>query len=189
MKSSTQGFVYIATSLDGFIAREDHSIDWLMKYPRDPENKGFENFTAAMDAIVMGRGTFTTICDIYKDTTNPEDIIYKKHIYVISSSLNPTAIPEIFKDKVTVLNMSPQQVMDYLHELGLQKVYVDGGQLVQAFIREGLISEIILTQVPILIGRGKRLFGAIPDDIDLVLVKSETNPQGFVQSRYQLLNK
>jgi dihydrofolate reductase len=69
----------------------------------------------------------------------------------------------------------------------VRRVYVDGGQVVQAFLRAGLIEDMVITTVPVLIGAGRPLFGALPHDLPLRLVASRAFPSGLVQSTYRLL--
>jgi dihydrofolate reductase len=70
---------------------------------------------------------------------------------------------------------------------GVRRVYVDGGRLVQSFLREGLIEDMVITTVPVLIGAGRALFGELPEDLNLALVASRSFPSGLVQSTYRLL--
>jgi dihydrofolate reductase len=76
--------------------------------------------------------------------------------------------------------------MAELDRQGVHRVYVDGGQLVQSFLRDGLVADMVITTVPVLIGSGRRLFGALQQDIDLKLVSSCSFPSGLVQSTYRL---
>jgi len=66
------------------------------------------------------------------------------------------------------------------------RVYIDGGQVIQSFLREGLVADIVITTVPVLLGSGKPLFGALNGDIDLTLLSSRSFPSGLVQSHYRL---
>lgn len=170
----------MALSLDGFVSRRDHSLDWLMKYGADESDKSFELFTKGMDALVMGSGTYKTVLGFDRWP-------YKMPVYVMSGTLSPDEVPDSLKDKVRIKASNPEEIMRFLYDKGLERVYVDGGKLVQSFIAKGLIEEITLTQIPILIGDGKRLFGAIQKDIDLELIKSTPLKFGFVQSHYRLL--
>ena len=78
--------------------------------------------------------------------------------------------------------------MQLLYKKGLKKAYIDGGKLVQSFINDGFVKEITLTQIPILIGQGKRLFGELDKDIDLKLINSKPMKFGFIQNHYEVLN-
>jgi dihydrofolate reductase len=76
--------------------------------------------------------------------------------------------------------------MKELERQGVRRAYIDGGQLVQSFLREGLIADMVITTVPVLIGAGRPLFGALPEDRDLTLLASRSFPSGLVQSSYRL---
>ncbi|QUS55279.1 dihydrofolate reductase family protein [Pseudovibrio brasiliensis] len=174
------GHVFIATSLDGFVAREDHGLDWLMKQPNTGEDHGYDEFIAGVDGLVMGRGSYETILSFEKWP-------YSKPVVVLSRTLQQTDVPEVLRDKVRVTSSDPSEVMAELSAEGWSKAYVDGGKVVQSFIRAGLIEDIILTQIPILIGRGLRLFGEVVADIDLELISSRSFKSGLVQSHYRLM--
>jgi len=177
----TTGHVYIATSLDGFVAREDRTLDWLMKQPTEGEDYGYDAFIDSVDGLVMGRGSYETVLTF-------ESWIYTKPVLVMSATLSPDDIPEHLKDKVEITNeTNPEKVMSHLAGKGWKRAYVDGGRLVQSFMRAGLVDDITLTLIPILIGRGIRLFGDIEHDIDLELLASQSYGSGLVMNRYKVL--
>ncbi|MGW9686903.1 dihydrofolate reductase family protein [Flagellimonas sp. 2504JD1-5] len=174
------GYVFMASSLDGFVAREDNSLDWLMKYGVDENDNSFEEFTNQMDVLVMGSGTFKTVLGFNQWP-------YKMPTFVISGTLAQADVPKSLQNKVTIKNLNPIELMQFLYKEGFKKAYVDGGKLVQSFINKGLICEITLTQIPILIGKGKRLFGEIEKDIDLELINSKRMKFDFVQNHYRVV--
>lgn len=176
------GYVFMASSLDGFVARQDNSLDWLMKYGIDENDTSFEEFTKNIDVLVMGSGTFKTVLGF-------EQWPYKMPVYVMSRRLTQDDVPEALQNQVTIKALNPKELMLFLYKKGLNNAYIDGGKLVQSFINDGLIKEITLTQIPILIGQGKRLFGEIDTDIDLELITSKPMKFGFIQNHYQVLNK
>lgn len=175
-----KGYVFMASSLDGFVAREDHNLDWLMKYDTGGEDQGYNSFIANIDALVMGSGSFRTVLSF---NTWP----YQLPVYVMSTSLTHKDVPEDLRDKVFIVNSSPKELMHILYEKGLKKIYVDGGQIVQSFIQNKLVDEITITLIPILIGKGKRLFGDVEKDIDLELLHSKSFKIGFVQNHYKVI--
>lgn len=175
----TSGHVFIATSLDGFIARKDRQIDWLEKQRMADEDHGYDDFVELVDGIVMGRGTFETVRAF-------DPWPYQKPVVVMSGSLAPGDIPGALRGAVTVSDLSPAGVMEDLAARGWDRAYVDGGALVQSFLREGLIRDIVLTVAPVLIGEGIRLFGEVDHDIDLDLRGFQAFPSGLVQCRYQI---
>lgn len=187
----TTGHVYIATSLDGFVARSDHSLDWLTKQPTSEGqgDMGYAAFMASVDGLVMGRGSFTNLLGLLDlgPEGDAEAWPYKKPVVVVSRSLKAGDVPAALRERVRIVDLEPAALMDHLAEQGWSRAYVDGGLLVQSFLRAGLIEDMILTTIPILIGVGKRLFGELPGDIDLELVRSEAFENGMVQSHYRLL--
>lgn len=175
----TTGHVFIATSIDGYIARSDGDIDWLLARDDPAEDHGYEAFIADKEMIVMGRGT-------YEKALSFDSWAYEQPVLVLSQQLAGTPVPEALQGKLRFSSLSPAQTMEELARQNIRKVYVDGGQLVQSFLRAGLIADIVLTTVPVLIGAGRPLFGTLPRDIDLALVSSRSFPSGLVQSTYQV---
>lgn len=175
-----RGHVFIAQSLDGFIARSDHELDWLEKQPVEGEEHGYGEFVEGMDGIVMGSNTF-------KQVKNFEIWPYEKPVVVLSQSLPPEAIPDRLADKVRLTRARPFRLMQALREEGWKNVYVDGGSVIQSFMRADLIREMTVTTVPILLGHGRRLFGALDRDVDLKLEEVHAFPSGLVTTRYTVL--
>ncbi|ARU04612.1 deaminase [Comamonas serinivorans] len=171
--------VFIATSLDGFIARPDGDIDWLLEHDDPAEDHGYDAFIADKDAIVMGRGTFEKVA-----TLSPWP--YALPVLVLSAQLAGTAAPASLAGQVSFSNSSPREALAQLAREGARRVYVDGGQVVQSFLREGLLTDLVITTVPVLIGAGRPLFGELAKDTELTLVASRSFPSGLVQSTYRL---
>lgn len=175
----TSAHVFIATSLDGFIARPDGDIDWLLQRDDPAEDHGYADFIADKDHIVMGRGTYEKVL-----TLGPW--AYDRPVLVLSQQLADAPVPQALQDKVRFSGGSPREVMNALAAQGVQRVYVDGGQLVQSFLRDGLIADMVISTVPVLLGSGRRLFGALSGDIDWTLLSSRSFASGLVQSSYRL---
>jgi len=174
------GHVFIATSLDGYIARPDGDIGWLLERDDPQEDHGYAAFSADKDAIVMGRGSYDKVATF---DTWP----YDRPVLVLSRQLAGTPVPANLSGKVRFADLAPLDAMRALAREGARRVYVDGGQVVQAFLRAGLIEDLVITTVPVLIGAGRPLFGELPRDRNLVLVASRSFPSGLVQSTYRLL--
>ncbi len=173
------GHVFIATSLDGYISRKDGEIDWLLSRGDQTEDHGYDKFIESMDGIVLGRGTYEKVMSF-------ETWPYTKPVVVLSQSLSQPSLPENLKGKVRFMNLSPKDVMSLLTSEGWNKVYVDGGQVIQSFIRDNLIEDIVLTVVPVLIGSGRTLFGSLKDDVSVKHLKTTCFPSGLVQSVYKI---
>jgi dihydrofolate reductase len=178
----TTGHVFIATSLDGFVARKDHQLDWLMKQDTQGDDQGYSEFSESIDGLVMGRGSYETLLGFDQEWP------YAKPVIVLSRSLLQSDVPANLDGKVEVSALEPSELMKRLGGDGWSRAYIDGGKVVQSFIRLGLVEDIILTTIPILIGDGLRLFGEMEGDIDLELLASKSFNSGLVQSHYRLKN-
>lgn len=174
--------VFIATSLDGFIAKPDGSIDWLMEAnERVPagEDCGYAQFMADIDVLVMGRNTFEQVC-----TFDPWP--YSNHKVVVLSS-NKVNIPPHLENSVTTSSEDPAQLLKQLETQGFKRVYVDGGKTIQSFLALGLITNLTITTIPILLGTGRPLFGPLSRNVALRLIQSKAFEFGFVQNTYEVL--
>lgn len=174
------GHVFIATSLDGFIARADGALDWLTRYDTAGEDHGYDAVMGSVDGLVMGRGSFEQVLGF-------DAWPYAKPVMVMSRTLEPGDIPAALADRVELTRLDPPALMAMLEARGWRHVYVDGGKVVTSFFRAGLIGHMTLTRVPILIGGGLPLFGALDRDIELELLESRSFPSGLVTSRYRVL--
>jgi dihydrofolate reductase len=168
--------VYIGTSLDGFIAREDGDIDWLTPYGNDEAGRAYEEFIREIDTILIGRGTFEKVLEF---PTWP----YQKKVFVLSKTL--TQLPDTLKDKATLISMEPKDVLSYLSEMGFSSIYVDGGKVIQGFLKEDLIEDLIISRVPVLIGHGIPLFGFLNGDLKFKHLRTEVRSNGLVSSYYK----
>src|SRR5215217_4522573 len=172
----TAAHVYIGTSLDGFIARTSGDIDWLVKFADEHAIESYNEFIASVDVIVIGRGTFDTVMEF---PTWP----YEKPVFVLSRTLKD--VPDHVKDRASVLNLEPADLLKYLSERGFKQAYVDGGKVIQSFLAEDLIDRLIIARVPVLLGGGVPLFGSLDADITFDHVKTMTFSNGIVRSFYQ----
>lgn len=172
--------VFIAVSLDGFIARHDGDISWLLQRDDPAEDHGYTDFIADKDVIVMGRGSYAKVVTFDKWP-------YDRPVIVLSKQLAGSRVPEELEGKVQFSGLDPRELLEDLEGQNFRRVYVDGGQVIQSFLRGGLIHDMVITTIPVLIGGGRPLFGYLAQDIDLELVWSRTFPSGLVQSSYRLL--
>lgn len=165
------GRVFIGTSLDGFIARPDGDLEWLNVRAEHAGDTGYDAFMAGIDTIVMGRNT-------YEKTLTFGFWPYEGlRVLVLSTHLSTDDA------NITVAPTLPVLLRE-LHAGGASNVYVDGGQLVQTFLREGLIHQLTITTAPVLLGQGIPLFGPLDRDVELTLSSSRALGGGFVQSTY-----
>jgi dihydrofolate reductase len=172
--------VFIATSIDGFIARENGGIDWLPTgdNAEGEEDYGYQELMDSVDAIVMGRNTFELVLSF------GEWAYGEKPVVVLSGQ--QMRIPDRLSKTVEWMDASPQKVIQNLTARGLEHLYIDGGKTIQGFLKEGLIQQLIMTRVPILIGVGIPLFGSIPHDVKLRHVGTRSFGNGLVQSEYEV---
>lgn len=174
--------VFIAASIDGFIARTDGDIEWLHR----PEYEcsalkglSYDDFMATVDALVMGRKTLDKVLSF------PEWPYENKPVIVLSRQ--GVTLPQTLHGKVDVQAGDPVFIVAQLAARGMKHLYIDGGQTIQAFLAAGLINEIVITRIPVLLGKGIPLFSQLGDERGLRLIGSSMSDNGFVQSRYQVL--
>jgi dihydrofolate reductase len=165
--------VFIGTSLDGFIARANGDFDFLDEGGGEPH--GYDEFMATVDALVIGRKTFETVL-AFRQWPYGE-----KPVFVLSTRPLAPAPPDAV---VEHMSGEPAAIWAQLAARGLQHIYVDGGITIQRFLRAGLIQRLIITRVPVLIGQGIPLFGALPHDVILRHVATRQYAGGLVQSEY-----
>lgn len=171
---------FVATSIDGYIAREDGNLDWLDHYSAiAADDSSYREFVSTIDVIVMGRKTFEKVLAF--DFWPYEGIPVK----VMSTTL--TSLPAELSKKVELVSCSPKALLDGLEEQAYRHAYIDGGKTIQSFLQDGFLDELTLTRIPILLGKGIPLFGSLDRDIPLKLIKSKNLPWGFVQSHYRVL--
>ena len=168
--------VYVGTSLDGFIARKDGDIDWLVKYQNKEVHESYNEFINRIDAMVIGRGTYEKVLSF------PE-WPYEKKVFVLSTSLKQ--ITGTLNEKATLIAMKPAVLLNYLSDKGFSNIYVDGGKVIQSFLKEDLIDELIITRVPELIGTGIPLFGYLDNDLRFEHIKTNIYSDGLVKSQYE----
>jgi dihydrofolate reductase len=168
--------LFVGISLDGFIARADGGLDFLPADGGEPH--GYEEFMATVDALVIGRKTFETVLGFgvwpYGD----------KPVIVLSTSPLAPAPPGAVVER---LSGAPADIVAQCAARGLRHIYVDGGITIQRFLAAGLIQRLIVTRVPVLIGTGIPLFGALPHDVALRHIATRQYASGLVQSEYEVV--
>jgi dihydrofolate reductase len=170
--------VFIAISVDGYIADENGDIGWLTEMPPPSVGDGgFSKFMESVDAVLMGRKTFENVLSFGVEWP------YSKKVFVWTNTLDQ--IPSGLEGKVEFLRGGLLNVISVLRQNQIKSLYVDGGKTIQSFLKENLIHELIITQVPILLGRGIPLFADIPRT-KLRHQSTEVFDNGMVQTVYQL---
>jgi dihydrofolate reductase len=173
--------VYIATSVDGFIAKPNGDIEWLHRSEYSGavlEGLCYDDFISTVDALVMGRNTFEKVLSFgswpYEGTP------------VIVLSSRELDIPQHLKGVVRAESGSPTELVSMLESEGRQHLYIDGGATIQRFLQARLIHEITITRIPVLLGAGIPLFGSLGIEVPLRLVAATSSDNGFVQVRYEV---
>lgn len=173
--------VFVATSLDGYIARSDGSMDWLNEANRGVprgEDCGYAAFVATVDVLVMGRASFEQVLTFESWPYDGLKVIVLTH--------RALTLPAHLSEMVTASSETPATLVQRLSAQGAKRIYVDGGKTIQAFLAADLIDNLTLTVVPVMIGTGRPLFGPARGDGWLVLESVKTYAFGFVQSRYRV---
>src|SRR5512136_900087 len=170
--------VFVGTSVDGFIARQNGDLDWLPAGGGEPH--GYDEFMAGVDAIVIGRKTFETVLAFAPWPYG------EKRVVVLSS--HPVDLSAARGGIVEQMGGPPAEIVSKLAASGAHHLYVDGGITIQRFLRAGLIDRLVITRVPVLIGVGIPLFGPLPRDIRLSHIATRQYQSGLVQSEYQVVS-
>lgn len=164
--------VFIATSVDGFIARRDGGIDWLSRVERPGEDYGFAAFFETVDALVMGRNTWEIVKAFPTWPYGDKRVIVLTH-----RPLSAVKSEETFSGE-------PRALVEKLGAEGVRRVYVDGGVVIQSFLRAGLVDELTVSQIPVLLGEGIPLFAGAGRETALQLVESRAFDSGLIRSTW-----
>ncbi len=169
-------YVYIAQSLDGFIAKKGGDITWLEEFPNpDGSDFGFSDFMKKIDALLMGRNTYEKVLTFGFWP-------YEKPVYVVSNTIK--VVPENLEGKVFIVRGEILEILESLESKGLKSIYVDGGKLIQSFLSEDLIDTMIITTMPVILGEGLPLFASVGRELKWDLVESQVLNKNAVKSEY-----
>lgn len=169
--------IFIATSLDGYIADKNGKIDWLQSIP-NPLNidMGYHDFMETVDALVMGRKTFETVCSF--DIEWP----YTKPVFVLSHNLKE--IPKEYLDKAFLVKGTVQEILKQIHQKEYYRLYIDGGNTIQSFLKADLIDDMIITTIPVLLGGGTPLFSELSEKLMFRCTDSKVFLDSIVQNHF-----
>lgn len=155
-------------------------MDWLLWFDERLGEYGYDAFFSSIDVLVMGRASYDAIRqqspDLYDGTP----------VHVLSRTLPVGPQPEMGRSRVTVYS-DIAALRAALAADGIERAYVDGGRTVQTFLAEGLLSDIVITRVPVLIGEGVPLFGPVSHPVSAELLETRDLGAGAVQSTYRFL--
>jgi dihydrofolate reductase len=167
--------VFCGVSVDGFLARPNHGLDFLEAGGHEPH--GFKEFYDSVDVVVIGRKTYEVVLTFGKWAYG------KKPVVVLSGQ--PIDFSAVKGGVVSQMSGKPSEIITELKAKRFKHAYIDGGITIQRFLAAGVIDRLVVTRVPVLIGQGIPLFGPVPRDIGLRHVATRTYKGGLVQSEYE----
>jgi len=170
--------LYIATSLDGYIAGEEHQMDWLFSVEGDGDN-GFSKFASTVDTVLLGRTTYDWILEHEKTV----DKIYSdKECFVFTRTKRPA------NEHIKFIHTDAVDFVKELKQKSGKNIWiVGGGDLLFTFINEQMVDELIITIAPLLLGKGIRLFKNSNFQTHLSLIIINRYNQ-FAELHYDVIN-
>lgn len=176
-----KNYVYIAQSIDGFIAKKDGDISFLEKVPNPHEDDfGFGEFIKKIDAILMGRKTFEKVLSF-------EVWPYEKPVYILSKTIKE--IPKNLKDKVFIIKGSIIEVIESLESKGIENLYIDGGKVIQSFLKEDKVDFLTISILPIILGDGIALFDRVGIETEWEHLETKVYNDYLIKNCYKRCNK
>ena len=169
---------YVASSLDGYIAKEDGDVSWLEELDISLEEAGYDAFYSTVDALVMGRKTYEMIVSIgqwpYGD----------KPVWVCTSG----EVKAMEGCNMQVGN-TPEIAYKLANEMNVNHLWlVGGGSLASSFLKNNLLTDISLSLMPIILGSGIKLFGTLQAPVQLTKHCTEQHDSGMLQLEYTIKN-
>lgn len=177
MGSNRKVVLYIATSLDGYIAKPNDDLSFLSMVQVKDEDYGYAAFIETVDTVIMGRKTFDWVTSQISDLPH-------LHTYVITR----TERPPIGKTQFYTGNLN--ELVAKLKSRSGKNIYCDGGaEIVNELLRTHLIDEFIISVIPVLLGGGTKLFKNERPEQKLSLVTAKTFESGLVQLHYKAVQQ
>lgn len=172
--------VFIATSLDGYIARKDGDIDWLMAADTSAGNEdyGYQAFADSIDCLVMGRNSLEKVMSF------PQWPYEDKQVIVLSRTMK--TVPDTLQGRIELYAGELDTLLERLDGEGCRRIYIDGGRTIQSFLQTGMVTDMTITTIPILLGEGLPLFDTMERSITLQHISTRAYPSGMVQSTYEI---
>lgn len=171
--------LYIATSLDGYIAKPNDDLSFLSIVQQDGEDYGYADFVESVDTVILGRKTYDWVM-----TQVPEFPHVDKNSFIITR----TARPSIGKT-----NFYTGKLKDLISRLKTEQgknIFIDGGaEIVNELLKENLIDEFIISIIPILVGDGIKLFKDGRPELKLELLSTKQFDKGLTQLHYKRADK
>ena len=176
---SRKVFIFIATSLDGFIATKDGNLDWLSSVDSPGEDYGYGEVNESADTIIMGRKTYDKVMELVDEFPHKN-----KKVYILSRKERPV------ENNIIFTNNDPGELVRELKTQAGLSIYVDGGaQIIQELMRQDLIDEYIISVLPVFLGSGIALFDNTGSQKMLKLKYSHSFASGLVQMAYERIRE
>lgn len=169
--------LYIATTLDGYIARENGDLDWLMSFPNPNKiDYGYAAFYNEISTVIMGRSTYEEILgfDIEWPYGNCETYVISSDSELAISTENTKVLSDLSIENVKAIKKAANK------DLWL----VGGGKVISEFLNLGLVDEMLLTLIPVVLGKGISLFPNQPKETHFTLQSAQTFETGAVNLTY-----
>ena len=167
--------LYIASSLDGYIAKPNDDLSFLNRVQEEGQDYGYHDFIASVDTVILGRKTYEWVMKQVPEFPHAD-----KTTYVITRTERPSI------GKTHFYSGSLKALAEQLKRENGKHIFIDGGaEIVQELLNENLIDEIILSIIPVLLGEGIRLFKDGRPEADLELISAKSFPKGLVQLHYK----
>ena len=169
--------VYIATSLDGYIAKPNDDLSFLKLVEKSGEDYGYSEFIATVDTLLIGRKTYDWVV---KEIGASHYENGDKDVYVITRSERPNNGKTVFYSGNVI------ELVQQLKNKKGKTIYCDGGaEIINELLRNDLIDEFIISIIPILVGNGIRLFQDNRPEQSLKLVNVKSFEKGLTQLHYK----
>ncbi|MEB2787345.1 dihydrofolate reductase family protein [Algoriphagus persicinus] len=171
-----KAILYIAASLDGYIAKPGDNLDFLQLVEMPREDYGYSQFNKQIDTIILGKRTYDWVMEQVGEFPHQG-----KETYVLTRQKRDPI------GTVTFFSGDLAELISTLKSKSGKRIFVDGGaQTVHRFLKDGLLDEIIISFIPILLGEGIRLFKEGFPEQNLTLIESKNYPSGLIQVHYQI---
>jgi len=166
--------LYIAMSLDGFIAKSDGDISFLSLVEKEGEDYGYFDFLDTVDTVILGRKTYDKVLSMVDELAYGE-----RDVYVLTRTPRPDS------GRIKFYSGDLAELIENLQKQSGKNIFCDGGaETVSQFQQNNLFDELIISIIPILLGDGIKLFGKSLQEQRLQLVSSKSFDKGLVQLHY-----
>ncbi len=172
--------IYIATSLDGFIAKNDGSVDWLEEIENPNQlDHGYTDFYSGIDAVVMGRNTYEEVRGFDVEWPYPD---CRTFVLTRKDTI------DFYSPKTELIHSVDIDSISKLRKASEKGIWIiGGGKVITAFLNQDVVDELIITIFPVILGNGIPLFGDHPKETRLKLINAESFDTGLVNLHYKVM--